>query len=101
MYNKDFKEGYDYILNLWPSIVITSIKDISAHGGANIPTLLEVYDRVDEQLDTTDVLDAEFLNQISWAFYTVVHKIGRNTNIISMKDININDVYEVYLENLV
>lgn len=57
--NKEiFNQAYKHIVELWPSVILTSDNKTLSNGGANIPSLWSVYELIDEKVAT----DPEFDN---------------------------------------
>lgn len=94
-----FNEMYSVLLELWPSSIITSLKDVS-NGGGNLPRLFVIYESVDDKISDIKGYDYEDLNQINWAMYTALQSNKRANKYRSLNELNISEVYKIYIGNL-
>lgn len=89
---EDFEKYVDIVIGRWPDMVEVDEKELFYTGGARIPALVAVKDKIEDSdwgIETSDETD-RILYSINWSVYTILHEIARRSLVVRPRDIDRN-----------
>lgn len=98
MRNSELKSIYDRTLSFWPKKIIISKKTLYDNGGADIPDLVEIHDKVVTEILSNDNENRE-LEHMDWALYTVVHEMAKTIKVVDFDKVDTEKVFKIYKKN--
>ncbi len=100
MDRKLFDEIYKKIIDFWPVSIDVNFKHLSMYGGANIPALSIIHEKIEKNIEKVSEFNEDDIGHVDWALYTIIHNMAQKSSIVTIEKVNPDDVFQKVVDNI-